>query len=257
MSTYNSELIRSLNSRIYWSATKDVYDAVFEGLQSDRDEAASARIILNHLTQIMRDSSEGVGEIQDRRYEKGEISDKSQSTVSIAGNNFQALVGYALEINRLVGNIPNDLSIVVKPRSHELIESYASIEVAEGETQKPDIDLLIYSEDSGSPISIFSCKTSLRERAGQTYRWKLLMDMATCDCTHEESCALHAYELDYESRREILISLVTADFYNERGNEQQQGMFVFFDNVFVTRDIDDLGNVTKMENIVDLLNEIY
>jgi len=67
-----------------------------------------------------------------------------------------------------------------KPKRHPLIEKYATIKVGD-DFQKPDIDLMIYnnSEPERHPVIIYSIKTSLRERAGQTYRWKLLMDIVS------------------------------------------------------------------------------
>lgn len=257
MPSHDSEFIQSLDSRIYWQATKEVYDSVFAPLADDMGEADAAVEILDRLTQITRDSEDNVHEIQQERVKRGEIQDTSQSTVSVVGNNFQALVGYAVEINRLVGNVPESIQVALKPKNHPVLEEYGTIEVAEGEVQKPDIDLLIYSDDVDDAITMFSCKTSLRERAGQTYRWRLLMDMALCDCTHEKGCPMHRYDLHYEPDRDILLSLVTADFYDERESAQQKGTFTFFDNVFVTREVDNRGNVGRLSGVIDTLNDVY
>lgn len=183
--------------------------------------------------------------------------DSGQSSVSVAGHNFQALVGYCLEINRLVRNLPEDIKIELRPSRHRIVRKYATIEVGGGEAQRPDVDILISMEPETAPIMICNCKTSLRERAGQTYRWKLLMDMAMCRCEHDLSCPMNKYNLKYEPGREILVTLITGDFYDERHSAQQRGMFTFFDNVFVSQTIEEFANVQRLSKIVTTLNKIY
>lgn len=257
MVPYDTEFIRGLNSRTYWRPTKEVCDAALASLSDEYGEKEGAVKVLDELKTVLWDSSEGVGKIVDKRIERGEISDKGQASVSIAGNNFQALVGYCLEINRIVGNIPQELNIALKPKKHPVIEKYATISVADGEAQKPDVDLLLYLEDEGSPIMVCSCKTSLRERAGQTYRWKLLMDMSMCNCEHDTDCPMHQYNLEYQSDRKVLVNLITADFYDESGSAQQRGMFTFFDNVYVTQEIEEFANVRRFSGIIKTLNTVF
>ena len=53
-----------------------------------------------------------------------------------------------------------------------------------GQTQKPDIDIIVFQRLADNQIGrclFLSLKTSLRERAGQTYKWKLLLEIATTD----------------------------------------------------------------------------
>ena len=254
---YDSNFIRSLDSRTYWAPTKKVCDDVLDAISKDLGEKPACVEVMDYLTKIMWDSSEGVGLLQQERIRRGEIEDTGQSSVSVAGHNFQALVGYCLEINRLVGNLPKDIMIVLRPLRHRIIRKYATIEVGGGEAQKPDVDVLIYKEPEDAPIMICSCKTSLRERAGQTYRWKLLMDMAMCHCEHDEGCPMNKYDLKYEPGREILVTLITGDFYNERNSAQQRGMFTFFDHVFVSQTIEEFANVQMLSRIIDILNGIY
>ena len=257
---FNSPFIQSLNSRKYWAPTKDVFDFELDQRIEQMGEKKAAESILDYLERIIQDSKEGVKEIQRERVARGEISDTRQSDVSIAGNNYQALVAYSLEINRIVGNIPSSLKIAFGgkgKRKHPMIEKYATIEVAKGESQKPDVDVLVFKEGPQTPIIIYSCKTSLRERAGQTYRWKLLMDLARCKCTHEESCPLVKYQLRYPEQREILVGLITANFYEEREKPQQRGMFTFFDYVYVSRPIQPFYKVQRLSKIISDLNTIF
>jgi type II restriction enzyme len=64
-----------------------------------------------------------------------------------------------------------------------------SVVNVDGETQKPDCDLVIYSLNEKISLKkciIISLKTSLREGAGQTYKWKLLMEIATSNDSLKE-----------------------------------------------------------------------
>lgn len=253
MVNFDSKFIHSLESRMYWEPTKSVCDEAIIGLRKYGNEIAEIEV-LNHLSQIMWDSSEGVGKIQAHRIRRGEIEDGGQSSVSVAGNNFQALVGYCLERNRIIGNIPEDIEVVLRPRQHSMIKQYATIDVGGGESQRPDVDILLYSKDEDTPLIICSCKTSLRERAGQTYRWKLLLDMALCNCKHKKGCPMSKYNLSYSDEKEINVILITADFYDERENPQQRGMFTFFDNVYVSKPIEEFANVKRLSKIIDLIN---
>lgn len=257
MFQFDSDFMRGLDSsRIYWSATREVFDERFKEIAKKTNKKRAGIDILTELTKITQQSKDGVKKIQNERVEKGEIENVSQSDKAIVGNNYQALIGYALEVNRLLGNIPGDLKIALKPRRHPIVEEYATIEVFEEETQKPDVDLLIYKEDS-SPIIIISCKTSLRERAGQTYKWKLLMDITQCECEHETTCPLNNYDFNYETKRPVFVGFITADFYDEIHSAQHRGMFTFFDYVYVTKGIEEFNNVQSFKSIISDLNKTY
>jgi type II restriction enzyme len=257
MFEFDTELIRSLDRRTYWEPTKVVCDRVISELTEQSDIWEAHHDVMNHLYQIMWDSSEGVGRLQKVKIRAGELEDAGQSNVSVAGHNFQALVAYCLERNRIIGNIPYDIVIALRPLKHPMIRDYATIHVGGGESQRPDVDILIYTEDEDTPLLICSCKTSLRERAGQTYRWKLLLDMARCNCEHEPDCPMSRYNLHYESDKDILVALITADFYDEREGAQQRGMFTFFDYVYISKQIEEFANVQRLSNILAVLNEIF
>lgn len=75
-------------------------------------------------------------------------------------------------------------SVIKTSGFKDIIDQYASIHIGD-DVQQLDSDVFAYDpDDEESLIVIFSCKTLLRERAGQTYKWKLMCDLATCKCEH-------------------------------------------------------------------------
>lgn len=138
---------------------------------------------------------------------------------------FQQFAAYTLAQNILVENINKD---VIVSLSSSVLDEYAVIDVGE-DKQKPDSDVLVYSESNDIPIINFSCKTSCREKAGQAYKWKLLSDLACCNCDHKhnnENCPVTKYSLYYEPKRKKFMYFITADFYNELSNAQIVAMFI-------------------------------
>lgn len=245
--------IESLSSRTYWGPTRLAFNSKLRqiryGLKLNKQQALIH--ILNYLEEILRNSERGV-----MRMIKKSGKDIKQSRVSVAGNNFQALVAYALMLNVFYKNLPQ-IRIVLKPKSHPIIENYAVIKVGD-EEQKPDADILIYQDKPKTPVIFCSCKTSLRERAGQTYKWKLLLDLATADPDHlkkNPECPINNYKIQYKSDRKIYVSFITADLYNEVNQPQQRGMLRFFDSAFVTRP--NSKTIRSLSGIIDYLNLIY
>ena len=105
-----------------------------------------------------------------------------------------------------------------------------------------------------------SCKTSCRERAGQTYKWKLLCDLATCNCIYKNgnpNCPSTRYNLNYTPTKPIKMCFVTADFYNELIQPQISGMFSFFDCSYVAKPVSPNNNVLPLHNIIQYINTIF
>ena len=122
----------------------------------------------------------------------------------------------------------------------------------DGETQKPDCDLVIYSLNKDETLKkcmILSLKTSLRERAGQTYKWKLLMEIATSENPIKEK-----YNIDYNPEKMPLIGFATVNFYNEINNPQHRGMFKFFDKSFIAKNI-DADFISRLSTLPKYINE--
>jgi len=141
--------------------------------------------------------------------------------------------------------------------------------LGDGEQQKPDCDLIIYSYHTSAKISdgnnqeipypkciILSLKTSLRERASQTYKWKLLLEIAN----DHGSKIKEKYGINYNVPEIPLICFVTVNFYNEINNPQQRGMLKFFDKAFLAKKLDneketDL-NRQKSQDFIRPLSEL-
>lgn len=252
--SYKSNLIDKLNKREYWAPTKKEYYKKIEEINSSNNNAPIK--ILDHLSDVMRSSEVGVEEIIQRRIREEHITNADQARVSVAGKNYENLVAFSLEINRILKNIPNDLIIEPVTKNSKIIGDFATINVGE-ETQKPDADLAIYKRKKDSPLIICSTKTSLRERAGQSYKWKLLLDISRCNCEHDDGCPLSKYEITYPADREIYFYFITADFYDEIHQPQQRGMFQFFDGSYVTKKIKAVNYIKSLSGIIEDINEIF
>lgn len=244
-------------SRKYWEPTLNSFNGQLREIMAKKGltKKDALIVILDYLAEVLGDSEPEVMKIIKERKK-----DIKQTRVSVAGNNFQALVAHSLMENVLVKNLP-PINVVLKPKKHPIIQKYATIKIG-GETQKPDMDILIYQNKPNTPLVVCSCKTSLRERAGQTYKWKLLVDLATADPEHlkeHPECPINKYQIEYQSDRKIYVTMITADLYNEVEQPQQRGMFAFFDKSFVA----DKGrqkfpaHVQPMSKIIPYLKSIY
>jgi type II restriction enzyme len=240
-------LVKELEGRYYFNPLQQKFDS--------KAQEVGLTEAMNYLTEIMQSSISDVGELIQDRIDKGKIKDFDQASKTVAGNAFQGLVAYALVRHHQSGDLNNDIEITLKPKQHRLINKYATINVGD-DVQKPDIDLLIYSKSATleKPIIIYSMKTSLRERAGQTYKWKLLMDIATAtDCQSIKA----KYELFYEVQVNFKVGLITTNFYEEINNPQQVGMLRFFDFVYITKAGKWGNRVRNLSRIIQDLNQIY
>ena len=258
-----NKLIRKLERNNYFSAALPAYNTRLSEIVTELQRAGVAepqRVgyikILSYLSGIMRTAQPLVEEFIQQRVNSGIISDASQARKSAAGNIFQQFVAYTLAKNVVLGNIERE--VVATTSTKKILDDYAVIRVGD-DVQKPDV--LIYSPfDTHSPIINFSCKTSCRERAGQTFKWKLLCDIATCDCEHKSttaSCPANKYHLDYHPQRQICMCFVTSDFYDEIGQPQIAAMFNFFDQSYVAKpDVED-GSIRSFENVINHINSLY
>ena len=242
-----TDVVKELGNRYYFSPLEKWY-------LKKVDEVGYTES-LNYLTEIMQGSKHEVGLIINDRIEKKQINDFKQASKTIAGNGFQGLVAYALVCHQREGLLTDQIEVTLKPKRHPLINEYACIKVGD-DIQKPDIDLLIYSKKAQleKPVLIFSMKTSLRERAGQTYKWKLLMDIAAAaDCQSIKN----KYDLCYNAKLDFKVGLITTNFYEEITNPQQTGMLKFFDYVYITKPGEWGERVKNFSTIIEDLNKIY
>ena len=242
-----SGLVKDLEGRYYFNPLKRKFE--------DKVQEVGLSDAMNYLTEIMQGSIKAVGKLIQKRIDDGVIDDFDQASKTVAGNAFQGLVAYALIRHQQTGALSDDIEITLKPKRHPIVKDYATIKVG-NDVQKPDIDLLIYSKTQTmvKPVIIYSMKTSLRERVGQTYKWKLLMDIASADdCQSIKS----KYELSYQAQINFKVGLITSNFYEEITNPQQQGMLRFFDFVYITK-VGEWGHgVRNFSNIIQDLNKIY
>ena len=196
---------------------------------SKKSYKQSIKEAFNHIHTFMIRSIKYVEKIQDDRLARGEIKDSKQASKAIAGNMFPNMVRFVFLKNKEAKNIPMDIFITNKGSAIKHFGEDFTIYV-DDETQKPDCDLVIYNKTSKKMI-ILSLKTSLRERAGQTYKWKLLLEIANSS----DTALKNKYGITYKGKNIPLICFATVNFYNEINNPQQKGMFKFFDKAFIAK----------------------
>lgn len=185
------------------------YWDVFEDTLADYD----ADKHLKNSTEIFR-------ACEDRVASRAESQDKDVSQVkrTVAGDYFQAFIalsivevatenGYQLELDPQTDDVP-ELEATSRDISSE------DGDADEDYSLEPDTDIVLFEPDSDSPIYIFSCKTSLRERLAQSGMWKLYYENAEYDCS-DPSCPTHQYELPEETDRDFYVGFITLDWYNE------------------------------------------
>ena len=204
---------------------------------------------LDYAHEMLVASKDDVENMLDDRVSKGTIKDKSQARKSIAGAAFSNLLKYLFLKNKEVGLVREDISITSSTKE-KIFEDMVTIHVGD-ETQKPDMDLVIYSVDEKGAIKkcmIISLKTSLRERAGQTYKWKLLLEIASTSNNIKDK-----YKISYNSATTPIVCFATVNFYNEINNPQHKGMFKFFDNSFIGKPLNS-DFISNLSAIVDYAN---
>ncbi|MDR2684306.1 MAG: BsaWI family type II restriction enzyme, partial [Prevotellaceae bacterium] len=200
---------------------------------------------------ILNEAKSYVDKYLTERKIKGEIKDEKQALKSIAGNSFSLILVYIFLINKKIGNIRKDIFITSQISKVPSFKEVSVINV-DGETQKPDCDLVIYSlneDNSLKKCMILSLKTSLRERAGQTYKWKLLMEIASSENSIKEK-----YNIKYNPEKMPLVAFATVNFYNEINNPQHRGMFKFFDKSFIAKNI-DADFIARMSTLPEYVNQ--
>ena len=206
----------------------------------------------DYLTASMREAQTSVERLIDERIAAGKINDRDQARKSLAGNGFQAIVFMALCAMQTEGLIPARVIFSLKPKRHPVIKKFAVIKTG-NEELKPDMDLMAYAPES-EHVAVYSLKTSLRERAGQTHRWKLLMDIATAP---DAESLRTRYDLRFEGGATFRMNLITTNFYDEITAPQQRGLLQFFDRVYLTKPGDFAAPVLNFSRIAEDLTEMY
>lgn len=251
LSKDEANFLKEVNKTYYMEPIKRRVDAWVETVENPQIAWIE---VLNHLNEILRDAQNDVDQILDKRIATGEIKDKSQARKSVVGSAFSNVIVYVFIKNKLFGNISERIYITAKKSTISGFGKMSTINVGE-ETQKPDMDLIIYSLKENSELNkciILSLKTSLRERASQTYKWKLLMEIAMSDCEVRDK-----YNIVYDPPTVPFVCFVTVNFYNEINNPQHRGMFKFFDRAFIGKPIDSNSTnfISPLSNLIDFANE--
>lgn len=221
----------------------------FENLVKNNE--ANWVTVFNKIHEVLRGSEEEVRKLVEERKIKGEIRDINQAMKSIAGSAFSNCLVYLFIKNKLEGNIKPNIYITSKKSRIKNFHEISTISIG-NETQKPDIDLIIYTEKEDKSVEkciFLSLKTSLRERAGQTYKWKLLMEIATTENQIKDK-----YNIRYNVFQMPIICFATVNFYNEINNPQHRGMFKFFDKAFIAKDVNS-DFISPLSDIVCFVNE--
>ena len=219
--------------------------------KSKQKPGVAYKLVFDDLYEILNEAKAFVDDYLAARKRKGEIKDEKQAIKSIAGNSFSSAVVYIFLKNKEVGNIREDIFVTSQLSKVPTFKDVSTINV-DGETQKPDCDLVIYSLNDDRTLKkcmILSLKTSLRERAGQTYKWKLLMEIATSDNPIKEK-----YNIDYNPEKMPLVGFATVNFYNEINNPQHRGMFKFFDQSFIAKSV-NADFIARMSSLPDYVNK--
>ena len=223
---------------------------LIKGLDEFIKSGGTWKLAFDKIYEILVNGKSAVDEILLNRQSEGNIKNMDQARKSIAGNAFSNLIIYVFLQNKINGLINENVFITNKKSDIKDFNSIATINV-DGETQKPDVDLIIYSKNedgSTKKCAILSLKTSLRERAGQTYKWKLLMEIAN----YSEQIK-SKYNITYNPTCMPLVCFATVNFYNEINNPQNRGMFKFFDKSFIGKEVDS-DFICKLSTIVDFVN---
>lgn len=242
LSKDESKKIQEIQQKFYMPPVLDRLEraATQHGLQAT----------LDYLYEIIVSSKDDVEAIIQQRLKAGLIKNADQARKTIVGAIFPYCITYIFLKLKQQDFVKHNIYITSN-KSIPALEKMLTVYV-DGETQKPDMDLIIYSMDDNNKLNkcmILSLKTSLRERAGQTYRWKLLLEIATsADCSVKER-----YNITYDNVDMPIVCFVTINFYNEINNPQHRGMLKFFDNAFIGKPIDS-EFISRLSTLVDYAN---
>ena len=98
---------------------------------------------LNYLYEILKASKDKVDILLEKRKENGEIKDISQARKSIVGAAFSNSIIYLFLLCKQ-NNLVNENIFITNKTKDKFFVDMVTINV-DGETQKPDMDLIIYS----------------------------------------------------------------------------------------------------------------
>ena len=217
--------------------------------QKNMTAQESAKAAYNYLHDFVTESRGEVENLLEERFVLGKIKSKDQARKSIVGHMLPYLIECVFLKNKEVDNINEHFFITSKEGGLKKFNKDLTIQVGD-EKQKPDCDLIVYNTKT-QKILILSVKTSLRERAGQSYRWKLLLDIA--NAKNDE--LRKKYNISYQASQKLYFGFATINFYNEINQPQQRGMLKFFDASFIAKPNIHSGFISSMSQFNDFLQE--
>jgi len=201
-----------------------------------------------YIHPIIRDAQSEVIAIIEARKSQGIIQDVSQASKTVVGAIFSNCIEYLFLKAKEAGEVREDIFVTSKVGKFKHIAAV----IVDGESQKPDMDLVFYTLDknrNADNIMILSLKTSLRERAGQTYKWKLLLEIASTENPIKDK-----YNIEYPLGKTPVVCFATVNFYNEINNPQHRGMFKFFDKSFIGKPI-EADFIDNLSTLIDYVNK--
>lgn len=221
-------------------------------IEKKKNKKQAWKEAFNHIHDFLTESEHDVRNILQKRQKEGRIRDISQAMKRIAGHAFSHIVVFLFLQNKKRNMVAENIFItdnVKKPSFKDI----ATIHIS-GQMQKPDIDIIVFKRLAGNQIGrclFLSLKTSLRERAGQTYKWKLLLEIATTDNPIKTK-----YHITYNKRNSIpLMCFATTNFYDEIHAPQQKGMLAFFDKTFIAKPIEEKPLIAPLAEFITFVNE--
>ncbi len=249
LSKKEEEKLKQIKQAYYMAPSIKNIDAI---ISKSKNPKKDWKNIFDQLHDVLSNTKLEVDKILEDRKKQGVIKDIPQTRKNIAGNAFSNLVVYTFTNNKLQGNIKPNIFITSKKSQVKGFDEIATIHIG-NDTQKPDVDLIVYTEKADKTLDkciILSLKTSLRERAGQTYKWKLLMEIATIPNPIRDK-----YDIRYSPANMPLVCFATVNFYNEIDSPQHKGMFKFFDNSFIAKPINK-AHIKPLSHLINYVNTV-
>ena len=240
----NDELIERLYNRTYGDLILKQYENQYTKLCRKYGKNKARVEMGNYLGKVMNDCGPSVGRRLSKRKKEGYISDKGQAVMSLVGNGFQGIVAYYF-----IKNLDRKgIMVLLNANNNPILKNRLKLKVGDN-VVKPDADIVLLNPNKkNSPIIIFSCKTSIRERIGQSLKWKLMLDIARlkCNCRKKNNkCLKCKYGMSIDFKNKIYYGFITADFYDELHSSHNLGTLNFFDSVYLANKMKSSNNKIK------------
>lgn len=227
----NKKLLNKLNSAGRWKYW-DIFDREIQKFDEE-DRLDNAQTIIRSCKADVEDRAESNGKQLD------------QVRPAVAGRYFQAFIASTT----ISTASENGYRVLHNPKLSKNPElKNASLEFNDTEIE-PDTDIVYYEPDADSPILIFSCKTSLRERLAQSGMWKIIYETAGHDCS-DTDCPTHNYSFSGTLDRDIYLGFITMDWYDE---VERNDIVDMMDLGYVadTTNVDRSANIYPLPELTD------